>query len=167
MSEEKKSVPIPSGAMYIGLCQSRIQYVALRWQKALAFMALNGVMGNTMYQVANVSQANATFKVAGISAVAVYLNFMWLRLTDRSNSWIAYYTKALEDMEKISGTESGVLVFGNEKYLSRPVSADEDTSTFRRLVRELSAFIGALWFLALVFSVLWGVYLAGQGGTWR
>ncbi len=44
--EEKKGNPVPTGAMYIGLCQLRMQYVALRWQKAVAFMALNGVIGS-------------------------------------------------------------------------------------------------------------------------
>lgn len=35
---------VPSGAMYVGLCQTRSQAANLRWQYALAFMALNGVV---------------------------------------------------------------------------------------------------------------------------
>ena len=163
MADEQK---VPAGAMYIGLNTARAQAANLRWQYAIVFMALNGVMGNACFQYFDRTGALALFPVILIAGLALYVNTLWRGLTDRANQWIEYYTTALESLEKV-GTESGVLVFAHKDYLSRPETEHLVRGhRFRRGIKTLNDIMLLVWFGALIALVLGAAVLYGQGKVW-
>lgn len=163
MADESK---VPAGAMYIGLNTARAQAATLRWQYAIAFMALNGVMGNLCFQYFDRTNAMKLLPVILIAALAFYTNVLWRGLTDRANQWIEYYTSGLKSLEE-KGTESGVLVFAHKDYLSKPETENIVRGMrFRRGIKTLNDIMLGVWTGGFIALVLYAAILVGQGKVW-
>ncbi|HWO07584.1 MAG TPA: hypothetical protein VNM40_03295 [Candidatus Paceibacterota bacterium] len=177
MADEKRrkvegtdSEPVPSGAMYIGLCQTRAQAAVLRWQYAFVFMALNGVVGGWCLQLLKPPEVLWIFGVSAISIVMIFANYLFRGLVVRSNQWIDYFTIAIEHIEEKSGTETGVRVFSDPNYLSRPSTQPQVQGfRFRQGIRSLYDIMVGLWITVAIVSVIYGAYLYGKAAprtTW-
>ncbi len=163
--QQRVGQPIQSGPMYIGLCQTRAQAAALRWQYAVVFMALNGVIGGWCLQLLDPSKVQVIGSIGIISLVMLGTNFLFRGLVSRANQWIDYFTIAIEKIESESGTESGVLVFSDPNYLSKDVTQSSVQGfRFRRGIRTLSDSMIAIWGGIFIATLAWGMYVAGQGG---
>lgn len=155
---------VPSGAMYIGLCQLRAQAANLRWQYAIVFMALNAAMGNLCFQLLALENRQKLVGVILIAFAAILVNYLWRGLVDRANQWIEYYTTLLRAIEEKYGTESGVLVFGDERYLSyQEAESLVKGMRFRVGIKRLTDIVLGAWVLVVLSCVLWGTYLVGLG----
>ncbi len=160
MADESK---VPSAAMYIGLNTARAQAANLRWQYAIVFMALNGVMGNLCFQNFERSTSLKLLPVIFIGGLAVGVNYLWRGLTDRANQWIEYYTNGLINLEN-AGTHSGVLVFAHKDYLSKSETEHLVKGLrFRRGIKTLNDIMLGVWGVALIALVLLAAILVGQG----
>ncbi len=163
MADESK---VPAGAMYIGLNTARAQAATLRWQYAIAFMALNGVMGNLCFQYFDRSSAMKLLPVILIAALAFYTNVLWRGLSDRANQWIEYYTNCLRDLE-LKGTHAGVLAFAHSEYLSKPETEHLVRGLrFRRGIKTLNDIMLVVWGGGFIALVLYAAILVGQGKAW-
>lgn len=163
MAEKKHGNPIQSGSMYLAWSNTRMAYVALRWAKAVGFIALNGVAGSIVYQTFNYTSHRQMFSLAFISLMMTGLNWVWLRLTRRTNAWIAFYVRKLEEMELASGTESGVLMFSDKEYLSRPQDKKGDKISASKHMNEMAVIILVIWFGFFLACLGSAIYLVGKG----
>ena len=155
---------VPSGAMYIGLCQLRAQSASLRWQYAIVFMALNAAMGNLCYQLLALEGRLKLITIVLTAAAAILINFLWRGLVDRANQWIEHYTAVLRAIEKARGTESGVFVFGDDQFLSyKETESLVKGMRFRTGIERLTDLVLAAWIAVVLACGLWGMYLAGLG----
>lgn len=160
-----KGAPVPSGSMYIGLCTTRAQSANLRWQKAIVFMALNGVIGGWCIQLFKFGQADSLFAIACIAAVMFFANLLFRGLVRRANQWIDYFTIAIEKIELKYGTETGVLVFSDPLYLAKQAAEPLVKGfRFRKGITTLSDTMIAIWGGMFLISLVWAAYSAGHGG---
>lgn len=163
VAEGTKVPKVPSGAMYIGLCQTRAQATILRWQYAVAFITLNGVVVTLCSSLFDLRSAWKMAGIAVILMVMAWFNREWKLLNARTNQWVDHYTTLLGNIEAAHGTESGVLVFSAEGYLSK--SATDSLvrgDRFRAIITRLSTVTLALSCAGFAAAVLCAVYLAGQ-----
>ena len=163
MADEAK---VTAAAMYIGLNTARAQAATLRWQYAIAFMALNGVMGNLCFQYFDRTSAMKLLPVIFVAGLAFCTNILWRGLTDRANQWIEYYTSCLIALEK-KGTESGVLAFAHDNYLSKSETEHlVKGMRFRRGIKTLNDIMLAIWGGGGFALILYAAVLIGQGKVW-
>lgn len=163
MAVEKKGQPIPSGSMYLAWSNARMGYVALRWAKAVGFMALNGVGGTILYQNFTYSTARPLIALTMVCIAMAGFNFIWLHLTWRSNEWIEIYVRKLDEMEQASGTESGIIMFSDPEYLSRPQDQKKDKRSARRKLNEMATFIFIIWSGIGGMCFISAIYMLGRG----
>jgi len=150
--------------MYIGLCQTRAQAAALRWQYAVVFMALNGAVGSVCFNYLDYHKAGRMFPIAIIAIFMLTGNGLFRGLVNRANQWIDYFTVAIEEIEKRAGTESGVLVFADVNYLAKETAERfVHGLRFRNGIRALSDSMLLIWGGVFLGCVSWGAYIAGQG----
>lgn len=155
--------PVPSGAMYIGLCQTRAQAAALRWQYAVVFMALNGVVGSVCFNYIDYHKAGRMFPIAIIALFMLAGNGLFRGLVNRANQWIDYFTVLIERIENAVGTESGIRTFSDPNYLSKEATQPLVRGLrFRHGIRALSDSMLLIWGGVFLGCVSWGAYLAGQ-----
>lgn len=164
--EDKKpsAGPVPSSAMYIGLCQTRAQAAVLRWQYAIVFMAFNGVVGGWCVPLVD---KISVYKVGGLTFIAaamIFVNLLFRGLVDRANQWIDYFTVATEDVEKKFGTETGVLVFASKEYPGKEEMRRFVRGwRFRDGIRILSDAMVGTWVIVFFIAFAWTSILIGQG----
>lgn len=163
--EPPKGSPVPSGAMYIGLCTTRAQSANLRWQKAIVFMALNGAVSGWCFQLFSYESGTKLLGIALIAAIMIAINFLFRGLVNRANQWIDYFTVSIEDIELKYGTESGITVFANEQYLAKQAAESLVKGLrFRQGIKTLSEAMLVLWVLVLIFALAGGAYILGKSG---
>lgn len=164
MREEKIGTPIPSGSIYIGLCQSRAQASALRWQRAVVFIALNVPLAN--YVLSTGLQRNQTWDQYSLVALAslfgVALAHLWSGMVKREDKWIQFYTDRLVTIERTSGTESSILVFADESFPT--VIRDGKQISFKRGLSTLSNGVRWIWYFCCVSACVMAVFTLGQKG---
>jgi len=160
----KSGNPVPSSAMYIGLCQTRATAAILRWQYAIVFMALNGVAGGWCFQQLDPEKWFKMILVVFITLLMLLANLLFRGLVDRANQWIDYYTVAAENIELKFGTESGIFVFADQKYLAKQAAEPLVKGwRFRSGIRILSISMVGVWGLVFLISLVWASVLIGQG----
>lgn len=115
---QSKNEPVPTGPMYIGICATRAQAIAQRWQGVIVFIASNSALANILVGIFYIGTASQMLKMLVILILATIFNYVWFKLIERANKWIEFYTIQLREMEEKSGTESGITIFSNEKYPS-------------------------------------------------
>ncbi len=163
-TDSPKGSPVPSGAMYIGLCTTRAQSANLRWQKAIVFMALNGAIGGWCFQVFEYGKANTLFGIAFIALVMFGANLLFKGLVSRANQWIDYFTERIESIERAYGTESGVFVFADDNYLAKQSTEPLVRGLrFRQGIQTLSTCMIGIWGFIFLVSIIAGSYLRGAG----
>ena len=64
MNQGKTGVPkVPTGSMYIGICTTRAQTIAQRWQATMVFLAVNSAIGNMLYVTFKRGSAESMYKI--------------------------------------------------------------------------------------------------------
>lgn len=158
MSQDKNE-PVPTGPMYIGICTTRAQAIAQRWQGVVVFIAANTALANILGHIFEISTATKMFQMLSILAVATFFNYIWFKLIERANSWIEFYTVQLIEIEKRSGTESGVTIFSSEFYPSVKLKKGEMRSSVG--IRNM---IGVVFGVCVIFDIVAVGYILYQLG---
>ena len=163
----KQPEPVPSGSMYIGICNMRAQSVALRWQKTIVLATVNVTLMGVWVQY--VSSATWTTSV-GLCVVAFAFSGLNARyahgLAERSSQWIEYYTEKLRMIEDVHGTESGVRIFSDPEYISRMEMEHKVRGIrFRKGMQGIVSGIAATWLVLGIASALVVAYNLGKAST--
>jgi hypothetical protein len=161
--ESKDCKPVPSSSMYIGLCQTRAQAAVLRWQYAIVFMALNGVIGGWCFQLLRPDDMIRILGITLIALIMFFANLLFRGLVNRANQWIDYFTLAIEAVENKCGTETGIRVFSDPNYLSKDVTQPLVRGfRFRQGIRTLCDGMLLIWGGVFLATLAWGSYVAGH-----
>lgn len=156
-----KNEPIQSGPMYIGICATRAQAIAQRWQGVIVFITVNAGLTNILGSIFYIERASQVLKMLAVLIIATLFNYAWFKLVERSNRWIDFYTERLREIENHSGTESGVSIFSSPEYPSIKVGKGEmrSSSGIRTIIQV--ALYSNITFDICAF--LYVIYLLGQG----
>jgi hypothetical protein len=161
MDQEKKVPPVPTGSMYIGVCTSRAQAIAQRWQATMAFIAINTTLGNIIFGTFNPESARKMFAASFIFLIATGFNAQWYQMFRRSNKWIEFYSKQLRAIEVTSSTESGVRIFSDFEIPSEKIGKMEIRTS--QGILYISQWV-LMFSVAAVFITLgYAIYLSGSG----
>ena len=161
--EEKKPTggPIPTSAMYIGICQSRAQASSSRLQRTIVYMAANAaLLGWTINLTSYGLHGRYWIAPMLIAFIGACMNFMWRRQVRRENRFIDFYTGCLGAMETRFGTETGVIIFSANDF---PSAVRAREISFRGGVKIMSVVAQILWGATCAGSLGWVIYTLGRG----
>ena len=166
MSETSKPVPLPSGAMYIGICNMRAQSVTLRWQKTIVLATVNVTLMGVWFQFFKYNEVWLLAVLCVLATIASLLNFRYAHgLAERSSQWIEYYTRVLKLLEEASGTETGIRAFSDPEYISRmDMEHHVRGIRFRKGMQSIVLGIAWTWLLGALVSGLLVAYHLGRVG---
>lgn len=154
--------PLPSGAMYIGICNLRAQSVRLRWQKIVVLITINLAVAGLCVRFITHTDPVHLGLFALVALLSIILNRLGYGLAERSNQWIVYYTEKLNAIEESYGTESGVLIFSDREYISKRETEHLVRGIrFRRGVESIVGIMLWLWRAAFFITCIMLAYQLG------